>query len=77
MEARYDPHAIFQMERRMISAAWVEVALREPDGTESHGDKRSFFKRIPGRNEMLRVVTRIREPDYVITVYFDRRKPCE
>jgi glutamine synthetase len=77
MTVRYDPHATFQIERRKISEAWVEAALREPDETESHDDKLSFLKRILGRAEMLRVVTRAHEPDYVITAYFDRRRPCE
>ena len=36
----------------------------------------SFLKSLPGRQFMLRVVTPVHEPGYVITAYFDRRKPC-
>ena len=76
MTARYDPHALFQIERRKISAEWIELALREPDETEERDDKISFLKRVSGHAEMLRVVARAGEPDYVITAYFDRRRPC-
>lgn len=76
-EARYGSHARFQIERRKIPTVWIELALREPDERESRGDKLSFLKRLPGRAEMLRVVTRADEPGYVITAYFDRRRPCE
>jgi hypothetical protein len=76
MTIRYDEHAEFQLVRRGIEKAWVEEALREPDETETKGNRRSFFKRLPGRHVMLRVVTARHDPDYVITAYFDRTKPC-
>jgi hypothetical protein len=73
---RYDEHALFQLERRKIAKAWVEETLAHPDATETKGHRRSFLKCLPGRRVMLRVVTPLRDPDYVITAYFDRTKPC-
>lgn len=73
---RYDEHALFQLERRGISKDWVEEAIRSPDETESQGTRRSYLKCLPGHRFMLRVVTPAHEPEYVITAYFDRRKPC-
>jgi hypothetical protein len=73
---RYDEHAVFQIERRGIMKEWVEQTLRNPDETEIRGSRRSFLKRLPGRHVMLRVVTALADPEYVITAYFDRTKPC-
>lgn len=76
MSVKYDPHAEFQIERRRISYAWVEETLRAPDETEIKGDKCSFLKCYTERGKMLRVVVREADRSYVITAYFDRRKPC-
>jgi hypothetical protein len=73
---RYDDHAEFQITRRDILKSWIEQTLREPDLVEEKGSRRSFFKRLPGRRIMLRVVTPASDPEYVITAYFDRKKPC-
>jgi hypothetical protein len=73
---RYDEHADFQIARRDILKTWVELTLREPDLVEEKGSRRSFFKCLPGRRIMLRVVTPIADPEYVVTAYFDRKKPC-
>ena len=73
---RYDDHAEFQIGRRRIEKAWVETALTRPDAVETAGRRRSFFKRLPGRHVMLRVVTPADDPEFVITAYFDRTKPC-
>jgi uncharacterized protein DUF4258 len=73
---RYDEHADFQLARRDIQKAWVEETLRNPDETETSGNRRSFLKCLSGRHVMLRVVTPLHDPDYVITAYFDRTKPC-
>ncbi len=73
---RYDPHAEFQIARRDIRKAWVEQTVREPDVVEQKGSRRSFFKCLPGRRIMLRVVTPADDPEYIITAYFDRTKPC-
>ena len=73
---RYDDHALFQLERLKISYAWVEETLSHPDATETKGLRRSFLKCLPGRRVMLRVVTPLHDPAYVITAYFDRTKPC-
>ncbi len=34
------------------------------------------LKCLPGRRVMLRVVTPLRDPDFVITAYFDRTRTC-
>lgn len=73
---RYDPHAEFQIVRRDILKTWVEQTVREPDVVEQKGSRRSFFKSLPGRRIMLRVVTPADDPEYIITAYFDRTKPC-
>lgn len=74
---RYDPHAEFQIVRRSLEKTWVEQVLSAPEETELRGDKISFLACFPERGKMLRVVVRRDDPDYVITAYFDRRKPCE
>jgi hypothetical protein len=73
---RYDEHAEFQIVRRDIPKTLIEQTLREPDLVEDKGARRSFFKCLPGRRIMLRVVTPVGDPEYVITAYFDRKKPC-
>ncbi len=73
---RYDEHAEFQIERRGIAKAWIEDTMFKPDATETKGNRRSYLKCLPGRNVMLRVVTSVHDPDYVITAYFDRTKLC-
>jgi uncharacterized protein DUF4258 len=73
---RYDEHAEFQIERRGITKNWVEETVRDPDTTETKGTRRSFLKCLPGRHVALRVVTPVDDPNFVITAYFDRTKPC-
>ena len=73
---RYDEHAEFQIARRNIEKAWIEAVLSTPDTVEKGLTRQSFFKCLPGRHVMLRVVTPLDDPDYVITAYFDRTKPC-
>jgi hypothetical protein len=73
---RYDAHAEFQIVRRDIPKTGIEQTLREPDLVEDKGSRRSFFKCLSGRRIMLRVVTPISDPEYVVTAYFDRKKPC-
>lgn len=73
---RYDEHAEFQLERREIAREWVEETLHNPDATETKGSRRSFLRCLPGRKIMLRVVTPRDDPEYVITAYFDRTRPC-
>jgi hypothetical protein len=73
----YDEHAEFQIARRGIAKAWIEETILNPDETETKGTRRSFLKRLPGWHVMLRVVTARDDPEYVVTAYFDRTKPCE
>ena len=73
---RYDEHAEFQIARRKIEKPWIEAVLREPDVTEKGQSRQSFLKCLPGRRVMLRVVTPLDDPEYVITAYFDRTRPC-
>ncbi len=47
-----------------------------PDAVETGSTRLSYLKSLPGRRFMLRVVTSLIDPEYVITAYFDRRKPC-
>ncbi|MBF0439768.1 MAG: DUF4258 domain-containing protein [Magnetococcales bacterium] len=73
---QYDPHAEFQVVRRGIEKKWIEQVLSTPEETEHRGDKTSLLACFPERGKMLRVVVRRDNPKYVITAYFDRRKPC-
>lgn len=73
---RYDEHAEFQIERRGIAKEWVEETIHNPDETETQGSRLSYLKCLPDRHIMLRVVTSVHDPQYVITAYFDRKKPC-
>jgi uncharacterized protein DUF4258 len=73
---RYDEHAEFQLERRRISKEWVEETVRNPEATESSGTRQSFLRCLPDRKFMLRVVTPLNDSGYVITAYFDRKRPC-
>ena len=73
---RYDEHAEFQIDRRGIDKSWVEDTILNPDVTETRGSRRFYFKCLPGRHIMLRVVTAENDPEYVITAYFDRKRPC-
>jgi hypothetical protein len=73
---QYDEHAEFQIGRRGIDKAWIEKVIRNPDVVETQGSRRSYFKCLPGRHIMLRVVTAETDPEYVITAYFDRKRPC-
>ena len=73
---RYDPHAVFQINRREILTSLVEETIANPDKIETNSNKCSFLKCYPERGKMLRVVTREDDHEHVITAYFDRRKPC-
>ncbi len=73
---RYDEHAEFQLARRGIDKAWVEEAIRNPDTVETKRNRRLYLKCLPARHIMLLVVTPADDPDYVITAYFDRARPC-
>jgi hypothetical protein len=73
---RYDEHAAFQIQRRGIARTWIEETILNPDRTEIRGLRRSFIKCLPGRHVALRVVTPSSDPDFVITAYFDRTRPC-
>ena len=78
MTIYYDPHAAFQIARRSIPAEWIEQTLFQPDAREDRMDgKTSFLKCFPEKGKMLRVVTRQDDHRYIITAYFDRRRPCE
>ena len=73
---RYDEHAEFQIARRNIEKTWIEAVLSNPDTVEKTPTRQSFFKCLPGRRVMLRVVTPLDDLNYVITAYFDRTRPC-
>lgn len=75
---RYDEHARFQMQRRGIAEEWVEDTIRHSEAIEHDAAtyRQSYFKCLPGRRVMLRVIVPQSDPDYVISAYFDRRRPC-
>ena len=73
---RYDEHAEFQLARRGIDKALVEETIGNPDETETGGSRHSYLKCLPDRHVMLRVVVPANDPEFVITAYFDRTKPC-
>jgi hypothetical protein len=73
---RYDEHAVFQIQRRGIAKTWVEDTVLNPDETEASGSRQSFLKCLPGRRVILRVVTARDDPEFVVTAYFDRTRPC-
>jgi Domain of unknown function (DUF4258) len=50
---RYDEHAKFQLERRGIAKVWVEQTIREPEVTQTSGNRRSNFRCVAGRRIML------------------------
>jgi hypothetical protein len=54
----------------------VEETILHPDATETAGSHKSYFKCLPDRHVMLRVVTPVNDSELVITAYFDRTKPC-
>lgn len=73
---RYDDHAEFQIARRAIDKRWIETTLGSPDSVKPSGRRMSFLKCLPGRHVMLRVVTPLDDPTFVVTAYFDRTRPC-
>jgi hypothetical protein len=73
---RYDDHAEFQIARRRLDKAWIAETLAAPETVEMAGRRRSALKCLRGRRVMLRVVTPIDDPEFVITAYFDRTKQC-
>jgi Domain of unknown function (DUF4258) len=73
---RYDEHAELQIAKRSIDKALVEETIRDPTVTEVKGYRLSYLKCLPRRHVMLRVVVPVTDPEYVITAYFDRTKPC-
>jgi hypothetical protein len=54
---RYDEHAEFQIYRRGITKEWIEETIRNPDETETKGNRRSFLKRLPGWHSGRHVAT--------------------
>jgi hypothetical protein len=76
MPLEYDPHAEFQIQRRGIDKLWIEDTLQNWDEVERKDGKCSFLKCFPERRKKLRVVVRESDHNYIITAYFDRRKPC-
>jgi hypothetical protein len=67
---------VFEIERRGIGLSRVEETLASWEATELRGGKRSFLRCYQDRGKMLRVVVRETDPEYVITAYYDRRRPC-
>ena len=76
----YSRHAREQMAKRNYPDEWVEFCLQDPDIVRSdpkHPDRIQMFRCIPGRWQMLKVVVPKDDPEYIITVHFDREFPCQ
>jgi hypothetical protein len=50
--------------------------IRYDDHAEFQIARRGIDVEAAGRPRMLRVVTPIDDPEFVITAYFDRTRPC-
>ena len=74
---RYDEHAEFQIERRGIDKAWIEETIRNPDETEDRVPADRSFSEVPARPACYAARRDTGDdPEFVITAYFDRTKPC-
>ena len=74
----YSPHARERMAEQGISEEWVALCLSDPDRIEPDPkpDRIRFLRCIPGKRRPFRVVVRIRQRNFVITVHPDRRLVC-
>ena len=66
------------MAERSIPEEWVALCLSDPDQIEPDPkpDRIRYLRCVPGQRRPLRVVVRIRQQNYVITVHPDGRFLC-
>ena len=74
----YSRHAREQMAEREITENQVELCLTDPDRIEADDlpDRIRYLRCVPGHSRPLKVVVRIEQRNYVITVHPDRRFRC-
>ena len=66
------------MEERGITENQVELCLADPDRIEADDlpDRIRYLRCVPGHSVAIRVVVRIEQRDFVITVMPDKRFRC-
>ena len=74
----YSRHARERMEERGITEAQIALCLADPDGIEPDDllDRIRYVRCVPGHSVALRVVVRIEQHNFVITVLPDKRFRC-
>ena len=74
----YSRHARERMKERGITEAQIALCLADPDGIEPDDllDRIRYVRRVPGHSVALRVVVRIEQRNFVITVLPDKRFRC-
>ena len=74
----YSRHARRRMAEREVTAYQVELCLTDPDRIEADDRPGSirYLRCVPGHSVMIRVVVRIEQRNFVITVTPDKRFRC-
>ena len=74
----YSPHARERMAEREILEEWIELCLADPDriDPDPKPDRIRFIRCVPGQRHPLRVVVRIEQRNFVITVLPDGEFLC-
>ena len=74
----YSRHARERMDERGITEEQIALCLNNPDRKEpdDEPDRIRYLRCVPGHSVALRVVVRIEQRDFVITVLPDKRFRC-
>ena len=74
----YSQHARERMEERDVTERQVELCLADPDRIEPDDlpDRIRYLRCVPGHSVTIRVVVRIEQRNFVITVTPDGRFRC-
>lgn len=74
----YSRHARERMDERGITEAQIALCLADPDRIEPDDlpDRIRYLRCLPGHSRALRVVVRIEQRQFVITVLPDKRFRC-
>ena len=75
---RYSQHARERMAEREVTEYQVELCLADPDRIEADDlpDRIRYLRCVPGHSVKIRVVVRIEQRNFVITVTPDKRFRC-
>lgn len=78
LKFRLSEHAHEALQKREIEIEWIEQALQNPDTIESDKYDPELEHRLAAiskfGNRVLRVIVKRKtEPEFVVTVFFDRR----